>query len=115
MDIQEKTNQMIDEAIAKGLAQLVIFKEAYSQFPEERRKDMTEAYIQKHRLDLAFWRVCVNCKETFPGGYPVVSMTWKGEVHFGSPEGFKAYFNRLLSIRTCPFCEQMHPTVKEMK
>jgi len=114
MSIQERIRQMLDGVISRGLMQLAIFKETYGQFPEEQRKDMTEAYIQKHRQDLAFWPVCVKCGETFPGGYPVVHMDRKGNVSYDSPEGFKRYWNARLSIRTCPFCEQMHPKVEEV-
>lgn len=108
MDKQEKTNEMIVEAISKGLVQLAIFKEAYNLFPEAKRNEMAEEWLQVHGTP-AIWFKCVECSETFPIGYPLVWISHKGQVGYDTPEGFKRYFNERLSIRTCPFCETMHP------
>lgn len=101
------TEQMIIDATVKGLMELAKFMKIYNDFPEENRKDLAEPYLIEHGKP-TIWPICINCGETFPGGYPLVSISGRGEILFNTPEGFKRYFNERLSIRTCHYCGQQH-------
>jgi hypothetical protein len=114
MDIQKETQQMVNEAIAKGMEELEKFKEVYAQFRKENNDDFIdlaeERLIKNGTPSIRPW--CVACKRPLPDVMPLVLISGKRELHFFDGDYFKArYFNHSVSYRICLHCQQTHPKV----
>lgn len=114
MNLQKETQQMVNEAIARGMEELEKFKEVYAQFPKENKeelRDLVEEWLIKNGTpSIRPW--CVQCKEELPGAIPLVLTTGKKELRFLDGDYFKKdFFNDSVRYRICLRCNQTHPKV----
>jgi len=107
MDMQEKTQQMVNEAVAEAVEHLKQFETAIKGLEGEERMERGRDWLWENKEPIV-WPKCVKCGKTM-WGYPLV-FDKEDKYLISEPlADFTCYFNGLVSLRTCHHCGNRHP------